>query len=183
MANVYTISVPGATFVAGKCMLGLFNGIGSGKVARLYKAFVLNNQVTAVTGLQNRMRVDRFSTGSGGVELLVIKHDSASQSLPSQIVCSTNMSYTSDATLRRFLWCSEEPLSTDVAAIEDYQTNPYVTKVVDFDWSYQSSVVQPYTIRPGFGVGIVFENAYTTGTITTPVGSADFFFEFTVESA
>jgi len=182
MANVYTIAAPGAAFADGKCMLGIFNGTGSGKIVRLYRAFMLNNQTAAVTGLNVRMRVDRFTTGSGGVELLVVKHDTQSSSLPSQIVCSTNMSFTTEVTFKRFYWSSDEPLASDAANIDEFQTLPKVGKVVDFDWSYSNSTVQPYVLREGYGIGLVCENSFSTSTIAAPVGSADFFFEFTVET-
>jgi hypothetical protein len=164
-------------------MLGIFNGTGSGKIIRLYRAFMLNNQTAAVTGLNVRMKVDRFTTGSGGVELLVVKHDTQSPSLPSQIVCSTNMSFTTDVTLKRFLWSSDEPLAGDNANIDEFQTLSKFGKVVNFDWSYYNSTIQPYVLRQGYGVGLVCENSFNVSTIAAAVGSADIFFEFTVETS
>lgn len=183
MANVYTIAAPGVAFNAGKCMIGLFNGTGSGKIIRLYRVFMLNNQTTAVTGLNVLMRVDRFSTGSGGVELLVVKHDSQSSSLPSQVVCSTNMSFTTDVTFRRLYWSSDEPLASDAANIDEFQTVPNVGKIVNFDWSYRDTTLEPYVLREGYGIGVVCENSYSTATVAASVGSADFFFEFTAETS
>lgn len=182
MANFITISAPGASFGVAKCMLGLFNGAGSGLILRVYRIWMLNNQTVAVTGLNNLMRVDRLTTGSGGIDLLPIRHDTNTSTLPSEIVCATNLSFTSQSTLRRFFWSSDEPVATGPATIDELQVNPGFTAVVDHTWSYYSSTVQPYVLREGYGLGVICENAYSAGSISTPVGSADLFMEFTAET-
>lgn len=183
MANIITISAPGAAFGSGKCMLGVFNGSGSGLILRVYRAWLLNNQTVAVTGLNNRMRIDRLTTGSGGTDVLPIRHDSATSTLPSSIVCATNMSFTREVTIRRFLWSSDEPVGTGASTIDELQVNPAFTKVINNEWSYSSSTVEPYVLREGYGLGIICEDAYNAGTIATPVGSVDVFIEFTAETS
>lgn len=182
MANIITISAPGVSFAAAKCMLGVFNGVGSGVILRVYRAWLLNNQTVAVTGLNNRMRIDRLTTGSGGIDVLPIRHDTNTSLLPSAVVCATNLSFTTEVTYRRFLWSSDEPISTGASTIDELQINAGFTKVIDHWWSFGNSTVQPYVLREGYGLGIICENAYSGGTITTAVGSVDVFIEFTVET-
>lgn len=182
MANFITITAPGASFGVSKCMLGLFNGAGSGLILRVYRAWLLNNQTVAITGLNNLMRVDRLTTGSGGIDVLPIRHDSNTSTLPSEVVCATNLSFTTEVTLKRFFWSSDEPVATGAATIDELEVNPSFTQVIDHRWSYFSSTVQPYVLREGYGLGIICENCYSAGTPSTPVGSVDLFMEFTAET-
>lgn len=164
-------------------MLGLFNGVGSGLVLRVYRAWLLNNQTAAVTGQNTLMRIDRLTTGSGGIDVLPIRHDSNTATLPAAIICSTNLSFTKEVTLRRFFWSSDEPIASGGANIDELQVNPGFTAVIDHSWSYFDSTVQPYVLREGYGLGIICENAYSSGSVTATAGSADVFIEFTAEEA
>lgn len=175
MASTYTIAAPGAAFVTNKCMLGLYNGVGSGLVLRVYRAWALNNQTQAVTGVQQLISFSRLSTGSGGISVLPVKHDSQSASLPAQVVCATNMDYTVHARLRRFAWSSDEPLSSDANGIDEVETIPAFTMFWDYSVAYNSTTVEPLVLREGYGAAILLD----TLSSGTGVGSADFFIEFT----
>jgi hypothetical protein len=182
LPNVYTISSPGTAFIQDKCMLGLFNGIGSGKVLRIYKVYVLNAQTAVLTGLNNILEIWRFSTGSGGLAVQIIKHDTQSPAPPSQIIASTGMSYTKNSLLRRIIWSSDEPVSSDAAGIDEIQTLPAFCNLLDYTMSYTNSTVEPIILRPGYGIGVVLQGAYNVGALATPVGSCDLFIEYTMEA-
>jgi hypothetical protein len=67
MANIYTITAPATPFLQNRCMIGIFNGVGSGKVIKIYRIAALNNQTVAVTGVNAILKIVRISTGSGGL--------------------------------------------------------------------------------------------------------------------
>jgi hypothetical protein len=109
MADIFTIAAPATPFALNRSMIGIFNSTGSGKVVKVYRIVALNNQTVAVTGISALLEIQRISTGSGGIALLPVKHDSFQAALPGQIVCATNMSYTNNARLGRRFWSSDEP--------------------------------------------------------------------------
>lgn len=175
MANIYTISAPGTLlYPVNRCVLGVYNGIGSGKIVRVYKIWALNNQTVAVTGIPLQFELRKLSTGSGGTPLAPIKHDSSSPSLPAQIVASQNMSYTSSNLLRRVPWSCDEPVSYTANTIDEIETVPSFN--VWWECSYTEANVQPLVLREGEGLGILQKTANT-------VSVADFFMEVTVESS
>lgn len=173
--NVYTIGAPGTGFLQNKCMIGLFNGLGSARVVRIYRAWVLNNQTTAVTGVALVLEARRLTTGSGGTFLLPVKHDTQSPQLPPQVVTGTNLTYTASSLLRRMPWSSDEPSVSGITTIDEIETNPAFTQFFNYHKCYSNSTVQPIVLRPGEGFGII----NTTNSI---VGLADFFLEFSVET-
>lgn len=175
--SIYTATAPGVSFVLNKCCIGIFNGIGSGKVIRLYRASMLNNQTVAVTGINNIFELQRFTTGSGGLALVPVKHDTQAQSLPAQIVISTNMNYTRETTIRAIPWSSDEP-QAGFATTDEFQTLPTLNMVWDCSQSYINESWEPLVLREGYGAGLVLASASSAAV----VGSADFAFEFTVGS-
>lgn len=173
---IYTITAPGVSFIQNKCCLGIFNGVGSGKVIRLYRATILNNQTVAVTGIANLFSLQRFTTGSGGIAVVPVKHDTTASSLPAQIITSTNMNFTPEVTLRSIGWSSDEPIASDSSNIDEFQTVPSLNIVWDCSQSYINEAIEPLVLREGYGAGLVLTSAASASI----VGSADFAFEFTV---
>lgn len=172
MANIYTITAPATPFLLNRCMIGIFNGVGSGKVIKIYRIAALNNQTVAVTGVNAILKIVRISTGSGGLYLSPSKHDSTNPVVPAQIVCSTNMSYTTSATLRNCFWSNDEPLQTTIGTCDEWQTIPKVQNL--WESSYIDTAVQPIVCREGQGVALI-------NTTNTAVGIGDFFIEFSME--
>jgi hypothetical protein len=183
MANVYTVSSQGIPFAASKCMLGIFNGTGSGKVIRVYRIVMTNAQTTAVTGVNTLMYIQRLTTGSGGLPVLIMKHDSSSPTLPPQVYSAFNMDFTATNYFRRFYWSSDEPVASDAQNIDEFQTVPSIATIWDSSGSYLVTTVEPIVCREGYGLAVICGNAYTAAAATTPpTGAADFFIEFTAES-
>ena len=79
MAQTYTIAAVGVAPAASKSMVACFNGAGSGRVVRCYRAWMLNNGTTAVTGVASLVQIMRISTGSGGSAITPTPHDSANE--------------------------------------------------------------------------------------------------------
>jgi hypothetical protein len=174
MANIYTVAAPATPFAPNRSMIGIFNSTGSGRVVRVYRIVALNNQTVAVTGVSTILQLQRISTGSGGLFLTPVKHDSASPPLPGQIVTATNMSYTNSGLLRKFFWSNDEPLQSTVGTCDEWELLPRTSMV--WESSYKDTNVQPIVLREGQGVSL-------NNTTNTIIGIADFFIEFTVETS
>ena len=172
MAHIYTIAAAATPFLQNRCMIGIYNGAGSGKVVKVYRVTALNNQTVAVTGVNCILKLVTISTGSGGLYLTPTKHDTTSPVVPSQIVCATNMSYTTSALLRNLYWSNDEPLQTTVGTNDEFELIPRMQNL--WESSYKDTSVQPIVLREGQGVSLINSTA-------TAVGIADFFIEFTME--
>jgi hypothetical protein len=172
MANIYTIAAPATPFLPNRCMIGIFNGLGSGKVIKVYRISALNNQTVAVTGVNAILDIVKISTGSGGLYLNPVKHDSLSPVVPAQVVCATNLSYTTSARFRMCFWSNDEPLQTTAGTCDEWELLPRVQNL--WESSYIDTNVQPIVLRENQGVALV-------NTTNTAVGIADFFIEFTME--
>jgi hypothetical protein len=173
MANIYTIAAAATPFAPNRSMIGIFNGVGSGRVVRVYRIVALNNQTVAVTGVNTILELQKISTGSGGLFLTPAKHDSSSPPIPGQIVTATNMSYTNSGLLRKFFWSNDEPGQGTVGTCDEWQLLPRLSMV--WESSYKDANTTPIVLREGQGISL-------NNTTNTIVGIADFFIEFTVES-
>jgi hypothetical protein len=172
MAQTYTIPALGISILAGKSLVGLYNGTGSGRIVRLYRAWVLNNQVAAVAGTISRLELRIITTGSGGTAITPVKHDSLNENFPAQIVTSTNMSYTNSDLVLRTLWSSDEPAQATSSA-DELETIPALNIIWDVE--YHQSTVEPIVCREGYGVSL--------NNIDATTGIVDVFFEVTLASS
>ena len=173
MAETYTIAALGVSFAANKSMIGLFNGSGSGKIFRIYRIWVLNNQTAAVTGVLTNLEIRRLSAGSGGNAITPTKHDSTNASFPAQAIVASAMTVTPTDLLRRTVWSTDEPTANTVASIDELQCIPVLTTI--WDTGYADTTVEPIVIREGEGISVQ--------NIGATVGIADFFFEVTMASS
>lgn len=172
MAQTYTISSFSTTFAANKCMLGIYNGSGSGRVVRVYKIIMLNNQITAVTGAVTNLELRTITAGSGGTDIVPFKHDSTNESFPSQIIVSTNTTVTPSSVLSRVIWSTDEPAINSLT-IDEFETLPAFSTI--WDSGYADTNSEPIVLREGYGVGLINIGATT--------GIADIFFLVTLESS
>lgn len=176
---LYTSIAPGIAFVDQQCVLGIYNGVGSGKTIKLYRAIALNNQTqTVTTSTQLYLSLYRFTTGSGGLTMSPLKHDSTAVAMPAQIVCSTNMSYTIDAFIKRISWSTKEPLAANTAFVSELQTIPAWTTFGDYSQSLRGFNAEPLVLREGYGAGIIVQ-VPSGGSIGT-AAVADYILEFDV---
>lgn len=174
MAATWRAVATGVTWsTAAKCMLKVFNASGSGVVLRVYRVWVLNNQVATATGVIPVMQLVRTSTvGSGGTVVTPVAHDTGSAALPAQVTAmyaDTSIG-TVDATFRRATFSSDEP-AVGTMTIDEVET--IVPLNVFWDSGYADSTVEPIVLREGFGVMV-----YTAG-IASAAGNVDVIIEFT----
>lgn len=170
MAATFTLAAIGATFANGKHMCSLFNGVGSGRVLRLYRVWILNNQTAAVTGVLTTLGLRRTSAQSGGTVITPTKHDSASSNLPAQVLAATGATVTNTSAVeyRRFMWSNDEPAAA-TGSSDELECFVPLNNIWD---STGDANVEPITLREGEGVTL-----HHSGT--TAVGLCDIFFEFT----
>jgi hypothetical protein len=173
MAQTYTIGATGVSFALNKCLLGVFNGSGSGRIVRVYRAWILNNGTTAVTGVLTNIELRRTSAGSGGTAITPLKHDSTSESFPAQINVATNQTVTTTDLFRRIVWSNDEATANATASLDELETLVPLNCI--WDVGYNDANVTPIVLREGQGLALV-------NIGNTSVGSADIFFEVTLAS-
>jgi hypothetical protein len=174
MAQTYTIGIVGATFGNGKSMLGLFNGSGSGRILRVKRIWVLNNQTTGVTGVLTTWELRRSSAQSGGTTYAPVKHDTASENMPAQVVAASGatVTETADNAMRRWMWSNDEPAAGSL-------TNDETECIVPLNCVWDStgdSDIEPITLREGQGISVKHSGS-------TTVGVCDLFLEFTMAAS
>jgi hypothetical protein len=171
MAQTYTAAAIGATFGNNKSMLGVFNGSGSGRVIRVYRVWVLNNQTAGVTGVLTTWTLRRSSAQSGGTTITPTKHDTASETAPAQVLVATGATatLTSDVELRRWMWSNDEP-AVSSATSDEFETLVPLNCVWD---STGDSNIEPITLREGQGISV-----HHSGS--SAVGLCDVFVEYTL---
>lgn len=172
MAQTYTISSFSTTFAANKCMVGIYNGSGSGRIVKVYRIVMLNNQITAVTGAITNLELRTITAGSGGTDIIPFKHDSNNESFPSQVAVQTNMTVTPTNVLSRIIWSTDEPAINSLT-IDEFETLPAFSTI--WDSGYGDTNTDPIVLREGYGLGLINIGATT--------GMADIFFEVTLESS
>lgn len=170
MAATHTLAGIGVTFANGKHMLSLFNGAGSGRVLRLYRVWILNNQTAAVTGVLTTLNLRKSSAQSGGTAITPVKHDTASSNLPAQVLAAAGATVTNTADLpfRSLVWSNDEP-SVSSGSSDELECMVPLNLIWD---STGDSNIEPITLREGQGVTL-----HHSGT--SAVGLCDVFFEFT----
>lgn len=170
MASTFTAAAIGVTFASNKSMLGLFNGASSGRVLRVYRVWVLNNQTTAVTGVLTNWTLRRTSAQSGGTTITPTKHDTTSSNLPAQVLTATGgtVTLTSDTALRAWMWSNDEP-SASSGTSDEFECLVPLNCVWD---STGDSNIEPIVLREGQGISV-----HHAGT--SAVGIVDVFVEFT----
>ena len=175
MAETHRAAFLGVAFGNNKSMAGVFNGSGSGKILRVYRVQVLNNQTTAVTGVLTTFALRRSSAQSSGTSVTPVKHDTNSASLPAQVLTAHGATVTSASgdTVGTFMWSNDEP-AVSSATSDELETIPSLMYVWESDPS-SSSNVEPLVLREGQGIDV-------RHTGTTTVGTADIFIEFTSAS-
>jgi hypothetical protein len=174
MAQTYTAGAVGATFANNKSMLGIFNGAGSGRVIRIYRVWVLNNQTAAVTGVLTTWTMRRSSAQTGGTTITPTKHDTNSETAPAQVLVATGatVTLTGDVALRSWVWSNDEPAASS-ATSDEFETIVPLNCVWD---STGDANIEPLVLRAGEGVSI-----HHSGS--SAVGLCDVYVEYTLAAS
>lgn len=169
MAATWHATTAGVAYASGKSMLALFNGGAATRVIRLYRGYMFNNGVSAVTGVLTQVAVRRTTAHSAGTTVTPFKHDSNSSALEAAVLCGTNCTITASDIFRRVLFSNEEPTATGSGFNNLLCLVPFALLA---DFGYGDSNLEPIVCRANQGADIA-----QTGT--SAVGTADMEMEFT----
>jgi hypothetical protein len=171
MAKTYTAAGIGIAFASNKSLLGVFNAHSTRKV-KLYRAWQLNNQTSAVTGVLTSCALRKISALSGGTAITPVQHDSGNTAVDlTSVTCNTGGTFTntSDNQLRIWMWSGDEPA---VSAATSDELQCIVPLMCVWDATGDSNI-EPFVCNQNEGIHILQPGS-------NAVGISDVFMEFTV---
>jgi hypothetical protein len=171
MAATFTAAFLGVAFGNNKSMAGLFNGAGSGRVLRVKRIWVLNNQTSGVTGVLTTFSLRRSTAQSSGTSVTPVKHDTASSTLPAQVLCAHGATVTSATadTFRNWMWSNDEPAASSGTS-DEFEC--LVPLNLIWDAATGDADLEPIVLREGFGIDVRHSGS-------SAVGVVDVYVEFT----
>lgn len=171
--QTHTAGFIGPTFANNKSMAAIFNGSGSGRIVRIQRVWMLNNQTAGVTGVLTTMNIRRTTAQSAGTAVVPVKHDTASATLPAQVLVATGATVTlTGVELRRWMWSNDEP-AVSSGTSDEFECLVPLNLVWD---ATGDSDIEPLVLREGEGVSIHHPGS-------TAVGICDIFVEFTSDAS
>lgn len=179
MAATYTVSATGVTQSSSKNMIAISNATGSGKIVKIYRAWMTNVQTGAVSGglglyVPGRVTGSVHSSGTGVNFLPHANVLTAGTATP-----FTGISAAHGATLGAFTHeFSRFVRSSDELAVSGITTDEIIGIIMPFclvfDSGYGDTNVEPITLRENQAFAI---KADATGTYN---GTSDVFVELTI---
>lgn len=166
MPTYYAVA-DAVAFAANKHMISLYNAAGSGKLVVLKKLYLINVQLTAVTGVAVRQDFKRFSAvHTGGTAVTPTACDTSNAALPAGVTVKTGATVTDLSLLFPLAFSNDEIGAT--------QAFPSAQLQAGINWLPEGSEVQEVRLREGEGV--------TVKNITsTVVGSFSYMLVFTID--
>ena len=154
-------------FAANKQLISLYNAAGSGVMVVLKKLFLINLQLSAITGVAVRADFKRFTAAhSGGTAITPVSCDSSNPALPAGVTARTGGTVTDVTLLFPLAFANDEVGAT--------QAFPSSHLLSGLNCLPEGTEVQETRLREGEGV--------TLKQITsTTVGSFAYMMVFTVE--
>ena len=152
-------------FAANKSHIAIFNAVGSGKVIKCKKLFVINI-TAAVTGIVVRFDINRATAASAGTTITPVSFDTINAALPAGITVRTGGTITDGSLLFPFMGLSEE--ETAVQALSKATFHQFMNILME------GNEIQELTLREGEGMTV---KQITSST----VGSVGWILVFTVE--
>jgi hypothetical protein len=172
MAQTYTAGFLAVAFGNNKSMAAILNGAGSGRVIRVKRIWVLNNQTAAITGVLTTFALKRSNAQSAGTAVVPTKHDTASEAMPAQVLVATGatVTQTSDVAYRQFVWSNDEPAASSGTS-DEFECLVPLNCI--WDSATGDTDIEPIVLRAGEGLDV-------RHTGSSAVGTADIFIEFTL---
>lgn len=160
---VYQASLPtyyaladATTFTANKQLISILNDTGSAKVVAIKKLFMINTQLSNVTGVAVRADVKRMTAHSGGTSITPQSCDSLNDALPAQITVRTGAtSVTEGALLFPLTFTNDEAGVT--------QAFPSTQLMAGLNWMPEGVETQETRLRPGEGLTVKQITSSTVG--------------------
>lgn len=152
-----------------KQVISILNATGSGKVVALKKLFIINTQLSTVTGVAIRSDVKRATAHSGGSTITPVAADSTNPAIPAQITVRSAASSVTESTLLFPLTYTNDELGAT-------QAYPSAQLMAGLNWFPEGAEVQEVRLREGEGL--------TIKQITnSSVGQFAWFIVFTIDDA
>lgn len=170
MAATFTVTVQGTAFASNKSLLSLFNGVGSGRVLRVYRVWALNNQTAGVTGVMTMLELRRITASTGGTAQTPVKHDTASSNLPAQVTAAAGPTDTVSDLFRRVLWSADEP-AVGTGTNDELECLP--ANGLLWDAGYADTNVEPLVLREGQGLSLRQPGANVIGVVDVMIEFTD----------
>ena len=171
MAKTYTAYATGIAFASNKSILGIFNAHATRKV-KLYRAWTLNNQTSAVTGVLTSMLLRKISALSAGTAVTPVAHDTGNATVDlTSVTCVTGGTFTNtgDNAFRQIMWSGDEP-AVSSATSDELQCIVPLMCIWD---STGDTNIEPFVCNQNEGIHLLQPGA-------NAVGILDAAFEFTV---
>ena len=171
MAKTYTAYATGIAFASNKSILGIFNAHATRKV-KLYRAWTLNNQTSAVTGVLTSMLLRKISALSAGTAVTPVAHDTGNATVDlTSVTCVTGGTFTNtgDNAFRQIMWSGDEP-AVSSATSDELQCIVPLMCIWD---STGDTNIEPFVCNQNEGIHLLQPGA-------NAVGILDAAFDFTV---
>jgi hypothetical protein len=133
-------------FAQNKQKFALMNGAGSGVTLNVQKLFLINVQLSTVTGVMLREDVKRITTLSGGTAITPQTMDSDNAALPAEVTCATNCTVTEGALMFPLTFNNDE-----VGATQAFPNTPLLAGL---NWMPEGNETQSLRLREGEGFTI-----------------------------
>ncbi len=170
--NTFIAYFPDNALAANKSMATIFNGVGSGKVIKIWRILFLNNQTVAVSGVLTSLEMRRITATSGGSDIVAVSMDSTNSALNAGIAIKTGTSDTFTDLLKTIIWSCDEPTAGG-NTLDEYEMIPAFNYV--WDVGYGDPNINPLVLRAGEGMTIKHNGSYAGGA------TMDISIEFTEE--
>lgn len=135
------------TCAQNKQVISILNDTGSGKVVALKKLFIINTQLSTVTGVAIRSDVKRATAHSGGSTITPVAADSTNPAIPAQITVRSAATSVTESTLLFPLTYTNDELGAT-------QAFPTAQLMAGLNWFPEGAEVQEVRLREGEGLTI-----------------------------
>jgi hypothetical protein len=169
MASTYIAKSLTVPFASNQHMLTVFNPAASGKIVRVYRIWIENNIVSAVTGVTPILKVFRCTAASAGVVIVPVSYDSTNVALGT-VAAGSKMTVTTSSLFGNRAISNEEPIQMQ-GGVEEWTNFIHTTEL--YNVGSRNSAIDPIVCREGQGITVQNSTA-------TTVGNIDVFIEFTV---
>lgn len=166
MANTHTCNAQSVAYALNKDMIDVHHTAADARFERLRELVMLNNSLTAVTGVILQCEIRRHTTApTGGTAITPVSRDSANSALDAGFTSGTGRTLVDSNLYRRFVFGNEEPVIAG-AAFANWLT------LVPFGLVWPPSVGDT-SLEPLTMVGGTLEGFYIKNITSTVVGAAD----------
>lgn len=170
MASTYIVNSFAVPFATNQHLLTLFNPAASGKILRVYRIWVENNSITAVTGVNPLLKLYRCTAASSGVIRYPVTYRSGNTALGT-VAAGSKQTVTVTSLFRNCIISNDEPV-VNTSSCDEWQQFIAVSEL--WNGGTRNTNLDQIVCREGQGITI-------QNITATTVSWLDCFIEFTVE--